>query len=68
MTNQVGSYSTVLAGILFTQGSHYLLTYTYFAIDTFYELQDTVEHLADTEAERYGGAQKVIGDNNALEL
>ncbi len=36
--------------------------------DTFYELQDTLEHLADARVERFPGLEKVIGENNTLEV
>ena len=36
--------------------------------DTFYELQNTLEHLADSRVERFPGLEKVIGENNTLEL
>ena len=53
--------AVVFVGVLFTQKMHCLLIYPYLAVDTYHELQDTLEHLAEAKVERYAGAQKVVG-------
>ena len=60
--------AVVFVGVLFTQERHCLLIYPYLAVDTFHELQDTLEHPTDAKAKQIHGLEKVIGEDNALGL
>ena len=53
---------------MLTKFSPHNLSVLILAGDTFYELQNTLDHLADAKSERFPGLEKVIGQNNALEL